>query len=106
VSGTASVETLLRFALRTGRYVVGETGARIQAERRRKGIVLYALDLDERRAASIERWARAIPVPTGAPLDGAAMAAVTGRPTCNVIFVYHRELARAIGNALGAQDKI
>ncbi len=106
MSGVAPMKTLLRFALRTGRYVVGETGARIQAERRRSGVVLIARDLDERRVASITKWAGAIPVPVGAPFDKAAMAEIAGRPACNVIFVYHRELARAMVNALGARDEI
>jgi hypothetical protein len=95
--------TLFRFAVRTGRYVAGRTGARLQAERRRVGIVLIAHDLPGERAASIRRWAERIPLPVVDPLSAERMGSLLNRERCEVVYVYDKALGRSIGNALGAE---
>lgn len=101
-----SVETLIRFTLRTGRYVIGPTGARVAARRRRSGILLLANDMDPKRAGTIRRWAGEIPVPVWAPLSGAVMAGLVGRERCEVLFLYDRALAKSLGKRLGSRDEI
>lgn len=98
---TDKIVTLLRFAVRTRRIVAGPTGARVQAERRRYGIVLLASDLDTEKASAICRWAGQIPVPVAAPLPAEILGSIMDRHRCDVVFVYDKALSRSIGNALG-----
>ena len=100
---TGRIETLLRFAARTRRFVAGATGARVRAERKKEGFLLIATDLDDAKAASIRRWAGAIPVPVGSALTALEMGNAIGRDRCNVIFVYDRDISRSLGNALGGR---
>jgi len=104
--GDGGVETLIRFALRTGRFVAGPTGARVAAHRKRAGILLLANDMDPKRADEARNWAREIPLPVRSPLSGAAMAGLTGREKCDVLFVYDRGLAKSLVKRLGRKDEI
>jgi len=96
--------TLLGFAIRTGRFVAGETGARVVARRRGRGVLLVASDLDPRRVARIQNWADECGVPLFRPLTGDEMSAAAGRSRCDVLLVHDRDLAKALGNALGAHE--
>lgn len=95
------IESLIRFAFRTGRYVIGATGCRIEAGRRKTGVLLIASDMNRDRAEHITRWAGESRVTVYSPLSGARMAALTGRNRCEILYVYDKSLAGSIGNELG-----
>ncbi|MFH1278661.1 MAG: hypothetical protein ABIK65_09800 [Candidatus Eisenbacteria bacterium] len=86
--------------------MAGPTGARVEARRKGRGVILVASDMDDRKAGSIRRWAAEIPVPVFGPLDGAGLAEAAGRGRCEVLYIYDRDIARSIVNALGADDQI
>lgn len=86
--------------------IAGPTGARVEARRKRRGVVLIASDMDPRKAGPIRRWAEEIPVPLYGPLPAEALAEATGRGKCEVLYIYDRDIARSIANALGADDQI
>ncbi|MFH1681261.1 MAG: ribosomal L7Ae/L30e/S12e/Gadd45 family protein [Candidatus Eisenbacteria bacterium] len=89
------------FALRTGRVVAGETGARIAARRRKSGVLLIASDMDEKSAARVRAWAREVPIPVFAPLEAEALAEAAGRGRCDVLLVEDRNVARSLAKELG-----
>ncbi len=93
--------TLVRFAFRTGRVVVGETGARIAARRGKRGILLVATDIGEERAKRIRLWAASIPVAVYEAAPGSRLAEAAGRDRCEVLFVHDRSIARSLSNELG-----
>ncbi len=93
--------TLIRFSFRTGRVVVGATGAKVVARRRKNGLILIASDMIEKKAGAIRRWAEGAGVPVYAPLIASDLADAAGRARCEVVYIYDPGLSRSIGNELG-----
>jgi ribosomal protein L30E len=95
------VLTLVRFAFRTGRVVVGETGARVAVRRGKRGVLLVATDLGEERAKRIRSWAASAALAVYGAAPGSRLAEAAGRDRCEVLFVHDRSIARSLSNELG-----
>jgi len=95
------IVTLVRFAVRTGRFVAGETGARIAVRRGKAGVLLLAADIAPAKAERIRAWAAEASVAVFSALDGGALAEAAGRGRCDVFFVHDPSLARSLSIELG-----
>lgn len=81
--------------------MVGATGAKVVARRRKTGVILIASDMIEKKAGAIRRWAEGAGVPVYASLTAAELAETAGRERCEVVYIYDPGLSRSIGNELG-----
>ncbi|MBM3319332.1 MAG: hypothetical protein FJY73_01450 [Candidatus Eisenbacteria bacterium] len=97
---------LLRFAFRTGRVVVGETGARIAARRRKRGVLLIASEMEAEKAARIRTWAAEIPIRVFTSVEGGILREAAGRERCDVLLVEDRSVARSLAIELGGVSEI
>ncbi len=86
--------------------VVGETGARIAARRRKRGVLLIAWEMDAKKAARIRAWAAEIPIRVFASVEGGVLAETAGRERCDVLLVEDRSLARSLAIELGGVSEI
>lgn len=97
----APVATLLRFAVRTGRYVAGATGAKVRGADRRTAFVAIAADLDPRKAAGLVAWAEERSFPVSRALTAEELGDIAGRASCDVVLVYDPGLVRSLTKTLG-----